>query len=356
MKRRIGSLLALIVLFCVPLFGVVQAQQSGQGLEISPPVIDEQVDPGQTIQLEIRVRNVTDTEVIAKGALNDFEAAGEDGQPKILLDENADASPYTFKPWVTSVPDLRLAPKEAKTTSITINVPKDASPGGHYGVVRFTAVPVGIDDSGVSLSASIGTLVLLSVSGDVVTQGNIEEFTISQNGSTGSFFEYGPITFTERIKNTGNVHFKPSGTVKVKDTLGREVASLAINDKNGNVLPNSIRKFEQTLDKKNLFGRYTAQLDVIYGDNQTMTQTQTFWVVPYKMVLAVLGGLLLIILLIVFLVKRFKKHVADEVHHEDAIKYGHEAGTPPQHTPGMVHHPEDSVDQQPPQDNPPKIQ
>lgn len=344
MKKFVALVLLLIGLL-VPAIGVVSAQQSGQGLEISPPLVDQKVDPGQSLQVDIRVRNVTNEAVIAKGQINDFLAEGEEGLPKIITDENAEPSPYSFKEWVTTVPDLSLGPKETKVARITINVPADGSPGGHYGVIRFTAVPVELKDSGVALSASIGTLVLLNVSGDVVEQAEVEQFTVSHNGKSGAFFEYGPLSFTERIKNTGNVHVKPSGTVTIKDTFGKEVAKLAVNDKGGNVLPASIRKFEQNLDRKNLVGRYKAELALDYGDNKTVNSTITFWVVPYKIVAAVLGGLLLLIGLIIFLMKRFKKHVAEEVHHEDAIKYGHEEA-PAQHIPGTVHHPEN-----PPQDD-----
>jgi hypothetical protein len=362
MKKRVLAVIALIALLVVPTVGMVTAQPSGQGLEISPPLIDEKVDPGQSIKVDIKVRNVTSTEVIATGQIDDFVSDGEDGQPKILVQEGAEPSPYTFKPWVADVPDLRLAPREAKTASITITVPQDAAPGGHYGVVRFTAKPVGLDQTGVSLSASIGSLVLLNVSGDVKVEGSVEQFTLSQGDKQGTFFEKGPLTITERIKNSGNVHFKPAGSVKITDTFGKEVANLPVNKDGGNVLPASIRKFEQQFQKDNLFGRYKADLNLTYGNDQTMTSTITFWVIPYKMVALALGALLLIIFLIIFFLKRFKKHVAEEVHHEDEVKYGHEKA-PAQHIPGTVHHPEGSENQEddqdqpkPPTDNTPKIQ
>lgn len=351
MKKRALAIIAVIALLLVPSASIVQAQQSGQGLEISPVVldlVDEQVDPGQSIQVNIKVRNVTSETVIAKGQVNDFIADGEGGQPKILLDDQGEPSPYGIESWVQSVPDLQLAPREAKTATVTINVPQDASPGGHYGVVRFTATPVGVDQSGVALSASIGTLVLLNVSGDVVTQGSIEQFFVSQNGKQSTFFEKGPLNFTERINNTGNVHFKPQGNIKVSDTFGREVASLTVNENGGNILPNSIRKFEQNLDKTNMFGRYKAELNLTYGQDQTLNQTITFWVIPYKLVAIVLVGLLLVIFLIVFIIRRYKKKVVKDTQHEDAIKYGHE-DSPVQHTPGMVHNPEENDQQQPPQ-------
>lgn len=331
--KRIIAVLAVVIMLLLPSVNIALAQQSGQGLEISPPLIDQQVDPGQTINFEIRVRNITNQEVIATGELNDFEAKDELGLPNVILDPNAEPSPYTFKPWVKDISDLRLAPGETKTAVIQVDVPQDASPGGHYGVVSFTAKPTDLDETGVALSAVIGTLVLLNVSGDVRIDAALESFALLQNGNEKSFFEYGPITFVERIKNNGNVHFKPTGELRITDTFGKEVAKFALNEQGGNVLPASIRRFEQTLDKKNLFGRYKAQLSVTYADGKTLNETRTFWVVPYKIVAAVILGLILLILIIRLLTKRYKKHIEDEIHHHDAEQ-------PPHHAPGTVHEPE----------------
>ncbi len=53
-----------------------------------------------------------------------------------------------------------------KNLPITINVPANASPGGYYGVIRFTATPGKLDQSGVALSASLGALDFIRVNGD----------------------------------------------------------------------------------------------------------------------------------------------------------------------------------------------
>ena len=64
----------------------VGAQSTGQGLEISPPLIERQVNPGEKIEMDIKLRNVTDSTVTTTSQVDDFVAAGEDGQPKLLLD------------------------------------------------------------------------------------------------------------------------------------------------------------------------------------------------------------------------------------------------------------------------------
>jgi len=318
--KRLLLLVTVITALVFPINNVFAQQQSGQGLEISPVLIDQKVDPGQTIEIKIKLRNITSNNLIAKGKINDFKANGEEGLPLVITDEDAEPSPYSFQEWVKTISDTTLEPKQQKTLTITIDVPKDASPGGHYGVVRFTAVPEELKDNGVSLAASIGTLVLLDVSGDAKVGASVEEFSISQDKHKGTFFEYGPLDFLARIKNTGNVHFQPTGTITLTDTFGKQVGQLKVNDKKANVLPDSIRRFEQRYDKRNMFGRYTAQLKLNYADGKKLNASIIFWVLPYKVILAVLAVIILLIVLILLAIKRFKKHVVEEVQHEQAVE------------------------------------
>lgn len=287
--------------------GIAAAQSAGQGLEISPPLIEINVDPGKTVTTSIRIRNITKQEVVAKPQVNDFVAQGEEGQPKLLLNEKAsEPSPYSINGWVSALDDLTIAPGEAKTESLTISVPQGASPGGHYGVVRFTAAAPGIDSTGVSLSASVGTLVLINVSGKVVQNAVISDFYITKNAKKGSFFQAGPITFVERLQNRGNTHFKPTGTVRVTNTFGKETGVVSINTKGGNVLPSSTRRFEQDFAKKHLFGRYTAQANIQYA-GQNLTQSITFWVIPLKGTAIVLGLIIIAFVLLRMYVKQAVK-------------------------------------------------
>lgn len=283
----IATLMVSTVLPSLPV--AAQAATNGQALEIGPPVLNLTANPGETIKATISLRDISSGSLLVKGTLNDFVAGGEDGTPKILLGAD-ETSPYSFKEWVSPLPNLTLKPKEIKNLTLTINVPKDASPGGYYGVVRFTGTPPELEGTGVSLAASLGSLILLRINGEAKEGLAIEEFTASHDGKTGTLFEFAPIVFTERIKNTGNVHEEPAGVVTVKDMFGNVVATLGVNQPPRDVLPQSIRKFESSLDSTNigdkvLFGLYTAELSVNYGpDTPAVTSTISFWVIPYTLI------------------------------------------------------------------------
>ncbi len=90
---------------------------SGQALEIGPPVINLSADPGTTVKTTISLRDVSPTNLLVTGQINDFIAEGEDGTPKILL--NGESSPYSFKSWVSPLASLTLTPKQLKTLTVT---------------------------------------------------------------------------------------------------------------------------------------------------------------------------------------------------------------------------------------------
>jgi hypothetical protein len=283
---------------------------SGQALEIGPPVINIAGDPGTTIQARISLRDVSPQKLIVSNEINDFVAGDETGTPKILL-KSTDTSPYSIRSWITPLPKFTLVPRQIQTLNVTIKIPKDAAPGGYYGVIRFTGTPPELEGTGVSLSASLGSLILLRVNGNVKEHMSVAELYSESKGQKTSLFQSAPITLTERLKNDGNIHEQPLGSVTVTDMFGKNIASIAINTQQGdtpprNVLPGSIRKFQQVLDSsvlgnKFLFGKYTVKLDMIYGSGVApLTAKAEFWVIPYTLI-----GIIIIALIVLFFVIRY---------------------------------------------------
>lgn len=295
--------LAAIIATLSPVQAAEPQGPGGQALEIAPPVLNIRANPGETVRSKISLRDVSTSPLVVKNQVNDFIANGEDGTPRILLDETeAEPSPYSLKEWIQALPEFTLQPREVTELPLTIRVPADATPGGYYAVIRFTATPPGLEGSGVSLSASLGTLVLLRVNGDAKEEMSIEQFAATKNGDVKHLFESAPINFSTRVKNSGSSHEQPTGQIAVKDMFGNAVGNVNVNLTQSNVLPGSIRRFEHALDKavignKFLFGRYTADLTMTYGtDGQRLSSSTSFWVIPYRLI----GfAILLIIILVV---------------------------------------------------------
>ena len=290
------------------------AGSPGQGLEISPPLIQLSANPGQTVSVKINVRDITTGELIAKGEADDFGASSnESGEPQILEHENGETR-YSLKYWIPSVPDLDLQPQQLKTADIAINVPANAEPGGHYGVIRFTAVPPNLQGTGVALSASVGSLVLLTVNGPITHNLSLVQFSSGQqskndNWTTQKSFETGPIDFLVRVHNGGSVHEQPVGQIVVKNTWGHQISTMIVNPNGGNVLPDSIRRFTTTLSNKKLFGYYTATLSLTYAGNQHVNGSLHFWVIPWMLVLTILLLLIILFFVLRWALKRYNEHI-----------------------------------------------
>lgn len=320
MKRSLSfafaavSTCAFIITCVAPVqHATAQSAPTGQALEIAPPVVSVTADPGQTIKTNIKLRDISKGSLIVNGQVDDFAANGEDGTPKIILD-NSTPNPYSLKDWIDPLASFTIKSKELKDLPVTIHVPESASPGSYFGVIRFTATPPELEGTGVSLSASIGSLIFLRVNGVAKESLAVQELSANINGgSAASLFESAPINFTVKLKNTGNVYEQPAGRIVVTDMFGKEVG--APNLAPGNILPQSTRKYNQALDStvignKFLFGRYRADLSVTYGANKSVVkQTIYFWVIPYKLI-----GLGIIILIggfigLRFLIRRYNNHI-----------------------------------------------
>ena len=317
---RVGNAALCVGLFLTAIFpslALAATNNGGEALEIAPPVIYLSANPGQTLSTQILIRDIAGGNMLVSGQVNDFVAQGTDGTPKILLNSTEEANdPYAMKSWVTALPGLDLVPQQIKPLTVTINVPITASPGGHYAVIRFTGTPPSLQGSGVSLTASIGVLVLLTVSGKIVNHLSVTQFYVSQNNKKASFFQNGPVQFNELIKNTGNEQEQPTGIVTVKDMFGSVLANVPVNVPPSNVLPSSSRLYHQPLNSdiignKKLFGRYTANLTLSYGSSpkQTLTTSISFWVIPYKLIAIVIIILVAGFFLLRYLIRRYNQYV-----------------------------------------------
>lgn len=290
----------------------LRAQSDGpaQGIQISPVLVELNADKNRSYTLTLTVTNVTAGTLDLTSEVNDFRAKDETGNPEVIIGGEPDNASYSFAQWVEPIPDITLKSKESRVITAEVNVPDNAEAGGHYGVIRFSGTPPGQSPDNVSMSASVGCLVLTRVAGEINESLDLSDLFVAQNDQEGGTFERGPVNIVERITNTGNVHLKPVGNAVVKNMFGKTIASLQINNTGGNVLPDSTRRFEQTLENKNMLGRYSVEVDMAYGTTGgVLLGNTTFWVIPYKLIIL----LLVIIALLIWLsrrgLKRYHKRI-----------------------------------------------
>jgi len=313
-KRILLVLGALIFASSIGLGVSAQEQGGGSGLVISPTRTELEIIPGSTEKLKITLQNVSGVDIIAKAQVNDFESNGKTGEPKIFPNSEKQTS-ASVRNFLTNVQDIPLKKDEKKDFEIDIAVPANAAPGAYYGIVRYAAVPAvaaEATDRQISLTASVGTLVLLTVPGDITEQIQLQSLRAenvdgSGNATARSFFTKKPTQVSAEIKNNGNGFSKPIGRISILKG-GKEVFSYELNgtEPRANILPNSTRIFSNNIEKVNTPGRYKVSANISHGSGgEVITTESSFWYVP-MWCFYVLAGLLLALIALGYLVYRKK--------------------------------------------------
>jgi len=286
-------------------FQFASAQISGDGLTISPPILELETKPGETYNQIIKITNPTNNLIEVYPQVMNFRASGEGGEPAFYPATEEEAN-FSLAQWIKfNQSKVALTPEQVVEFNYSIEVPADAEAGGHYGVIFFATQPPKAeeDQSQISISSMIGSLILAKVPGTIIEKGFLESFKANR------IYLKLPATFQVRISNLGNVHFKPRGDITIKGMFGGESDKIQLNQARGNVLPDSIRKFEEKWNpQKIIIGRYTADLRVVYGESEkTLDDQVVFWVLPLWFLLA-LGGLIISIIVLIIIIKKKRKN------------------------------------------------
>lgn len=323
-KNQLVFLMATAFLF-------LAYSNSAQALTVSPARIEVSGDPGTTIIKEITLSNDSQAgEETYYISYANFEAQGETGSP-LFVPPKSDLGT-----WMTTQEQaVTLKANESKKIQLSINVPKDAYAGGHFAVIFFGNNP-NSGEGQVSVGAKTGTLILLSVNGDVLEAGGLVSFNTIKNKF---FFNSLPIGLEYRFKNDGNDRVKPSGDIKIRNMFYIPVKTIDANAVSGNVLPHSTRLFNsewikykpelnsesssksflnQYFDRvsyqwKNFaLGLYMAKLNLTYGVSENhSSKTAFFFVFPWQLLI-----IIIIVLVVVFfigrkLVKRYNRRIIE---------------------------------------------
>lgn len=264
-----------------------------QSFQISPPTANFAADPGGKSQGVVKVTNLTDTPISLKVGKQNFVAKGEEGE--IELVDNANPL-YSLAPWFNiSDATVDVPARATKEVHYTIDIPANAEPGGRYGSIIFSSAPPKLPSgvSGATVQQNIAAVVFQRINGQAVEKLDLKSFAPENNYS-----EAGPVKLMARVENTGTVHEKATGTIKIKNMLGFTVATLPLDEHF--VIPGAIRRLHNEWPSgKNhpfMIGRYTAELSATYGSGQKLTGSTSFVVFPWKVVL---GALVVLVLLIV---------------------------------------------------------
>ena len=310
-----------LTLLVVGLFaGVTHAldQPNGFSLQVSPSPLVATIKPGETKELELKIRNAgTETEEL-KIESRKFSVNRQTGE--VSLDDTA---PSEIAQWVTySAPKFKVKPGEWYTQKIHVALPKQSGFSYSLALIISRTQNPQATESGRLIKGSVAVFTLLNVD----RPGAVRKIDITEFKTSQSVYEYLPVRFSISFKNTGNTIVQPYGNVFIQRGSNDAVpiATLPVNDKGGYLLPDTPRTldttwstgfpvFESTQGDSNSdqqlkwdwskmadfrIGPYTAKLVAIYNDGERdvpIEREVTFWVIPWRTILIITAvvGLLL---------------------------------------------------------------
>jgi hypothetical protein len=272
MKKKILLFAALIVGYFIIDFS------SSYAVTIGPAKIEYRVDPGAIISDKLLLINEGDKEQTFYAAFEKFTEVN--GEKKFLPSE-----PAELAQWFKMEKSVTLKAGEQKEIPFTIEVPKNAPPGGHFAVIWWGTAPPG---GQVAIVTRAGILVFLQVSGEVNEKGDIAEFSLAK----GKFIFKLPDDFVVNFQNQGNTYLKPLGEITIKNIFGSSIAAFKVNFKERIIFPANTQALDiaKKFDKPPFaFGLYKAELALQWGEKGNSGQRGIwFFIFPWKTVLIVI--------------------------------------------------------------------
>lgn len=301
MKKSLLLGTSIVVLFCLP---ILSAKAAGT-FSLTPGKIEVSLDPGASV-----IRNIYLTNQSGRDA--HFKIEVEDVSGGAVIEEaikfyGRSAGPYSLKNHLLiNSSEITLKDGETKAVPILIKVPGGAKPGGLYGAVFFSIIPVDGPNVGPKVSTRLGTLIFLRIKGTVLESAKIKKFGLM---GSGNLWSSKAARFQVAVENNGNVYTNPYGYVEIRDVFrGSLKAQIPIDP--WYVFPASIRAREIVWLTPPSIGWYRATLFLNMGyDNKVGTERDSFFVFPIKKVLWLLAVAFVTFIFIWRFKSRKKRHV-----------------------------------------------
>jgi hypothetical protein len=351
-------LLLLATLLLVPVVSLgltekVAAQQTNfTGLKLRRPsgqsfVYEFQAQPGQKLKGEFLAQHdYEEQDLVVKFYLipSDFYVDPENGsfiypEKDFYLDDE-----YSLARWISfekeSITLSRYGQEEI--IRFNINIPNSARPGSYFAALVLSDVSpaqfrgeeaIPQTSTGATIGTRLSPIVLVTIPGQsagAINFNSIDVLGQDLNKPLLGIHEYLPVVVRTKLSNDSNFVTVPSGNIFIhQGDEGSPVATLTFNPNAGRLLPGTTRPyFNDWSDASVIYkvnqsfpggghltvnpegsggfriGRYFVTAKVRYtdlnGQVKLVTYTETFWVIPWKLLLV----LLLLIVIIAWVIYR----------------------------------------------------
>src|ERR1035437_7640029 len=200
---------------------IAHAQEATRTVTIAYPTLVHKLNPGDSTEGITKVINQSTSILTFKLSVQDFIVTDTVGTPNILPPSTL-GNKYSAAAWIGATPEtFTLKPGESQKVNYYVQVPKDAKPGGHYAALVYTpVVSEGVKGSGSTVNSQMGSLFYITVNGPINEHVSITKFFANP------FQEYGPVNILTQLKNLGDLHTAPKGTITVSGLFFNQTQDL----------------------------------------------------------------------------------------------------------------------------------
>ncbi len=314
-KYVIAPLVIALMFFASMENVVSQEGNASKSLGFTPVSQELHITPGEPYTDKVTVWHQSEGNMKYTITIRGFkQIEGYPGTAVLLSEEEEMASTTSAASWFhIETTEVVVPPQHNFELNYLIDVPEDAPSGEYYAQIFFHSeqeqLPAG--EAVMAYSNIAGGPTFLIRTGDEMD----EEISLLEFKATHKFYEKPDVEFTTSVQNTGNVHVKPTGIIVLTNMFGQELASIEFNPTRKALIRDSIATYVSewesnyllTDEGKLAIGPITAELTLYYtsespGYNPVTAETD-FWIFQWKLALAILGA----IIVLVWTIKTVKK-------------------------------------------------
>lgn len=301
------SFLLLAMTFSLGQISPASALEAGD-IVIQVKPADQEVDlaPGQVVKSKITIQNIGRLPFTFTVSTRPYQVLNENYDP----DFSTENSYTNLHNWI-SFPEstFYLEPGAEQDVPFVITVPDDVPGGGQYAAIIAETRDSMSENAGVRIISQLASLIYAHVSGEEHIGG------VLMGHSLPSFLLGSPFTATATVKNDGNVDFRVTHTLNIRDFFtNREVLTETSVDENGKylahtnpiVLPETQRSNAITWDGAPQLGVFKVAQTISFLD-QTYTYDQVVIFCPIWLAGAVAFFIFLIILWVILRLRSRKR-------------------------------------------------
>ncbi len=328
MKKIILKLLFLIILFFGPV-APVKAQQIG--LSISPPILEVVIEPGKQITKAYQITNKSERDLYLVPKVVTFVPKDLDGN--VQLRQQQENEIFSL---ANSNLDLgsafKLTANNSQQLVLKISIPADYPQKDLYQTFLIEQSDEGgfVKQSGGKSLIKIGSNILVSVADEAAPQKQAEidqfipqpkfadlfdqvEFKVIAGNSGRHFFKtYGRIEINHSwFKKSKNIDLLPENVLAQSSRQVKCISeTMSQNDRRSST---DVKQEQGEFEKLKIVnckfsswlpGPYQAELTLAPSENDSVSQTIIFWLIPYRAVFA----LIIISILIWQIMKKLKSN------------------------------------------------